>query len=434
MHKRETGTDPLWNIGLKTIQELETDNGILASAREEPYGCIFGRDSLITCLKLLRVYAARREPYFLRLTRKTLTNLVELQGRNVNIESGEEPGKCIHEFRPTGHEHLTRRAFDPWYVYPDNVMRNFDSVDATPLLLIALYRYMEAEPDRVFMEEVLSGVGSALGWLFVYADKNHDGFIDYQFHPERKHGGLWNQNWMDSAESLFHEDGAGVAYPVAPVEVQAYTWLALRLWAKFFASGDPLRAQKLEERAADLKNRFNEKFVLSSEESFSVAYVIDGVAKPMRSVRSNPGHILWASLEQEVGSPECILKAEYVPKLVERLLKPDLFEPEAGIRTLSTASRGFDLRAYANGTIWPHDNGMIIEGLEHFGYAQEAERVRRALRLAFAYFKTPIEFYVFRDRSFSEGCSPSGMVCRKCAWSAATMLEIALASSKPEIA
>jgi hypothetical protein len=42
--------DPLWELGLKSIRELETDEGILASSRGEAYGCIFGRDSLITAL------------------------------------------------------------------------------------------------------------------------------------------------------------------------------------------------------------------------------------------------------------------------------------------------------------------------------------------------------------------------------------------------
>jgi len=421
-----------FDIGLTTIKELETDNGILASGREEVYGCIFGRDSLITCLKLLRVYEALPEPYFLGLARKILTNLVKLQGKSENIESGEEPGKCIHEYRPTGHEHLTQRAWQPWYVYPDNIMRNYDSVDATPLLLVALYRYAEiAGADETFLKEVLGGVVSAIEWIFGYGDKSGGGFINYQFPHGRQHGGLGVQNWVDSAESVFHEDGSVVTYPVAPVEVQAYTWLALRLWAQFFASRDHLLSRKLEERAAGLKRRFNETFVFASEQPFSIAYAIDGAAKPMRSVRSNPGHILWASLRGEQDAPECILQEVCIPKLAGRLLEADLFEPMAGIRTLSTESRGFNLLEYANGSIYPHDNGMIIEGLERFGYTHEAEWVRRALRLAFDHFKTPIEFYVCHDGSLSEGCSPFAKPCKKAAWSAAAMLELSLAPESP---
>ena len=74
--------------------------------------------------------------------RKILENLAALQGRTVNIESGEEPGKCIHEFRPGNHTRLTARTVLPWYVYPGDEMRNYDSVDATPLFLMAAHAYL----------------------------------------------------------------------------------------------------------------------------------------------------------------------------------------------------------------------------------------------------------------------------------------------------
>src|SRR4051812_47702521 len=117
----------LWDLGFETIKELEIEQGILASGKEEIFGCIFGRDSLITSLKLLRVYEKTKDPYFLTLVRKVLQNLAALQGTQINIESGEEPGKCIHEYRPSNHEHLTKDLETPWYLYPDNIMRNYDS-------------------------------------------------------------------------------------------------------------------------------------------------------------------------------------------------------------------------------------------------------------------------------------------------------------------
>src|SRR6185437_15082746 len=124
----------LWDIGYSALRELETEQGILASGKEEIFGCIFGRDSLITTLEMLRAYERTGDAYLLALAHKVLTNLIALQGKEVNIESGEEPGKCIHEFRPSNHGHLTGHSEHPWYVYPDDVMRNYDTVDATPLL------------------------------------------------------------------------------------------------------------------------------------------------------------------------------------------------------------------------------------------------------------------------------------------------------------
>src|SRR6185437_1638180 len=165
---------PLWDLGYKTIQELETDQGILASGKEEIYGCIFGRDSLITSLELMKAYERTHDEYFLPLVRKILVNLASLQGKTLNIESGEEPGKCIHEFRPTNHEHLTIGLDHPWYIYPDKAMRNYDTVDATPLFLIAVHEYYSLTKDDAFLNAIMPNVYYALDWLLIYGDSNHD--------------------------------------------------------------------------------------------------------------------------------------------------------------------------------------------------------------------------------------------------------------------
>ena len=83
--------DYFWTLGIEAVKELETERGILASARHELFGCIFGRDSLITSLQLLRVCQQTHKPEFLDIVRKVLITLSELQGKSINIESGEEP-------------------------------------------------------------------------------------------------------------------------------------------------------------------------------------------------------------------------------------------------------------------------------------------------------------------------------------------------------
>ena len=216
----------LWNLGLKSLQELETPHGILASARDEAYGCLFGRDSLISSLELLRAYERTKNKYFLELVERSLRALANLQGRHENIESGEEPGKIIHEYRPEKHEHLTKLAEDPWFLYPEGVLRNYDSVDSTPLFLMAAHEYAKAGDER-FATTLMPAVRAALNWL----KKFDGGFVTYSFHPGRRHGGLKVQSWMDSEESLFFEESEErPEYPIAPVEVQAYAWAALRAW------------------------------------------------------------------------------------------------------------------------------------------------------------------------------------------------------------
>lgn len=423
----DTGDDVgrvLWDMGLSTIKELETDAGILASGRDEAYGCIFGRDSLITVHKLLQVYDAAGDEYFLRLAKKVLVTLASLQGKEANIESGEEPGKCIHEFRPTGHEHLTSLPVRPWFVYPDKALRNYDSVDSTPLYLIVLHDTLaRSADDPEFAAKMLPSAKAALDWLLMFGDSNGDGFIDYRFHPDRKFGGLETQSWMDSSESVFHEDGAAVAYPVAPVEVQAYAWLALKLWSRELSDADPAFSGVLEGKMAVLRAKFERHFLAMRGGVLEVACGIDGNGKKLESVRSSMGHLLWASVLDAFGVAECILDPSVIPALVDRLMKPDLFEPEAGLRTLSSGSHRFDPQSYHNGSIWPHDNSMIIEGLSKFGYHEEAAKMRRAILSAFEHFRAPIELYAFSEGSYREYLSPSGRgSCKKQAWSAAAIL------------
>lgn len=431
------GYHDLWDLGLSTIRELETEQGILASGREEIYGCIFGRDSLITALKLLAVYRKTKDEYFLTLVKKILTNLLALQGREWNIESGEEPGKCIHEYRPDNHQHLTERTPDPtlrglparaerpWYVYRDGTLRNYDTVDATPLLLIAIHEYILLADDKVFMQDALHGVEAALFWLVEHGDNNNDGFIDYLFRPERNFGGLVTQNWMDSYESVLHDDGERAKYPIAPVEVQAYAYAALRAWGSYFLGIDPERALTLLERAHHMKRLFNARFVFHDNGKSSLAFAIDGDGRLLRSARSTMGHVLWAAYRSADGARESILDEVYLPDIVERLMQKDLFEPGAGLRTLSAQSKQYRPNSYHNGSIWPHDTALVAEGFEHFGFVVEAEQIRDALKKAYEHFKTPIELFV-HDSEFSEYLGRNGQrACKKQAWSAAALLDIA---------
>jgi glycogen debranching enzyme len=415
-----------WDLGKQAIQALETETGILASGREELYGCIFGRDSLITALKLLRIGKQKNSQEFLPLIRKILLNLVILQGKEINIESGEQPGKCIHEFRPTGHEHLTKRTFRPWYVYEDQIMRNYDSIDATPLLLITLYRFWQATNDEMFLNQILPAVEQALEWQMTFGDSNGDGFIDYELSNARTSGGLVTQNWMDSEESVFHETGDALFYPLAPVEVQAYAYMAYRLWANYFTHTNPEFSVTLHQRADTLKRLFNEQFPTEDPDgNIYIAFKLDGHGTSFRSVRSNMGHVLWASLNVEDDSTiDCILKTELIPNVVKRLMMPDMFEPKAGIRTLSSYSARFDPNSYHNGSIWPHDNALIAEGFEIHGFKREAELVYKSMLSAIENFGTPIELFVYDQGGFGDYHSDSGQTaCKTQAWSAAAILD-----------
>ncbi|MBI2024364.1 hypothetical protein HYT00_03195 [Candidatus Giovannonibacteria bacterium] len=398
----------LWELAFSTIKELEFEEGIRASGEEDRFGCVFGRDSLITSLKLLNAYRKNRDPYLLFLVKKILSKLSLLQGREENIESGEEAGKCIHECR-AGKYNMDNFG---WYVYPDGILRNYDSVDSTPLFLIAAYRYWQVSNDSVFLLTHLPNILAGLDWILKRGDSNQDGFIDYKIQT-RLSGGLTVQSWMDSTESLFDESGEAPCFPIATIEVQAYSYLALKLWGKYLSD------EKLISRAENLKNLFNKKFVIESSGKLIFPYAIDGNGKPLLSLRSSIGHCLWASLNPELDQEEdSILEKEYAPEIARQLFLPELFVEAAGIRTLSSGSSRFEVDSYHNGSIWPHDNSMIAEGLEIFGYKNEAIKIKDAIFNSIHHFGSAIELYTY-DGEFGEY---SGGASRRQAWCAASLL------------
>lgn len=405
----------------QSLLSLVTDEGINASGRDEIYGCIFGRDSALTILKIIRVNQRRSLPQLMQIVKKALLNMCSLQGQTINIESGEEPGKFIHEFRKDKHEHLTLRSQMPWYLYPDGIMRNYDSLDSTPLGLIAIYKYWHATYDNDFLISVLPHVEKGLNWIITYGDRDKDGLLDYTFHNERKYGGLSVQSWTDSQESLRQADGLFPKYPISPVEVQGYAWLALRLWAGYYADKSPAFASKLYRQAELIKKMFNQLFIFKESGYYFAGQAIDGNKQLIKTMTGNPLISLWAADESN-----CIVEEKFIEGMVNRVFMPDLFDPHAGIRTMSTRSLTYNPEAdsYHNGSFWPVLNGLIHEGLENFGFYREAKLLKKASLEPLYYFNSPIELYMRNDSGFFEYKSSRGQTgCKVQAWSAASALD-----------
>lgn len=416
----------------ETFLSLVTDDGINASGRNEAYGCIFGRDSAITVLKILNV-VVREIPdslidrSFLKdVCKKSLLKLCQLQGKEINIESGEQPGKFIHEYRKEKYNHLIQRE-NPWFVYPDGILRNFDSIDVTPLTLIAIHKFWQTNKDGEFLEKALPSVKAGLDWILNYGDLDRDDILEYDFPQERKYGGLAVQSWTDSRESLRQPDGSLPKYPIAPVEVQGYAWLALRLWSNFFRENEEEFSLVLEQKSRAMKKKFNESFIFRDNGCFFLAQALDGHKNQVRTITGNPILVLWAS-EVIDGRPECILEEKYIPDLVARAFQKDLFDESAGIRTMSTLSPTYNPGndSYHNGSFWPKLNGMAYGGLKKWSYFKEAEKLKEASLKPIGFFGGPIELYIKNDQQgYSEylnSCGQKG--CREQAWSAAVALDL----------
>ncbi len=430
---------PLRTSIYELILNLASEDGINASGKEEIYGCIFGRDSAITILKILKVLqndqaSSHFETYRLQeLCRHALIKLTQLQGKESNFESGEEPGKFIHEYRKHKYmyEHLLKLE-KPWYVYPDGILRNFDSLDSTPLALIALYNYWKLTQDNEFLLTVLPSVEAGLNWIITYGDRDKDMLVEYELPKTRKFGGLPVQSWTDSHETLMKKDGTMPEYPIAPVEVQGYTWLALKLWADFYSNPNQFAnteqfAQKLRSFANGMKKRFNETFLIKDRGVTFTAQALDGLKNQIKTVTGNPLLLLWATYKEN-GSKETIIDDSYIPDLVERSFMSDMFDIDAGIRTMSSDALIFNPKkdSYHNGSFWPKLNGMSHEGLINWGFDKKAKLLKEATLKPILFFNSPIELYMKESNgtySLFEG--PTGQVsCRQQAWSAAATLDL----------
>lgn len=413
----------LRNLAYTTILELETPLGINASGEEDRYAAFFGRDSAITGLKLLRTHERKPDPIYPRIIRKTLSTAIQLQGKRINLKSGEKPGKIIHEYRERGYYHLLKKP-DPWYIYPDKTLRNYDSVDATPLFLVLAAEYCILTEDKQFLDKLLPHIDAAFEYLQKFSPKGgNELFLEYQLHRPKPYGGLVNQGWMDSVDSILIY-GEPPKESIALVEVQGYYFKALRLWSKIYEKIDKTKAKILRRRSDRLKDEFNNLFLMRSEDHYFFAHAIFGHIAHILEVRSNPGHCLWSAVPGEDSRLESIIEDQYIPEVVARIMMSNLFQEGAGIRTLSTQSKFFDPCSYHNGSIWPFDNGLIAEGFENFGYKKEANKIKESVLSAVSQFGSAVELYCAVDGTLKEYVEKGGHYgAHKQAWTAATILD-----------
>jgi glycogen debranching enzyme len=310
------------------------------------YVALFGRDSLITCYESLLLNP--------RLARETLQVLARHQAVVDDPWRDAEPGKILHELRCG---ELAGAGLVPHTPY-------YGTVDATPLFLMLAAAYWRWTADLETLRVLRPALDAALGWIDGPGDPDGDGFVEYR---RRSAGGLLNQGWKDSEDSMVHADGSMAEGPLALVEVQGYVYFAkVRIAEVYDALGAHGIGQRLRAEAARLKEAFNDVFWDPQEGSFVLA--LDGGKRPVRSVTSNPAHCLYCE----------IVEPAKARALADRLTAPDML-CGWGLRTLSAASPAYNPMSYHNGSIWPHDNAVAAAGLKRYGFWREAERIATAL-------------------------------------------------------
>jgi glycogen debranching enzyme len=328
---------------------VAVDGDEVLSAGIPWYSTVFGRDSAITSLQTLSLNP--------RIARDTLRYLARRQGEREDPFTEEQPGKILHEIR---RGEMARAGEIPHVPY-------FGSVDATPLWLVLLHETWRWTGDLGLVRELLPHAERALTWMDSYGDLDGDGFLEYARSSDK---GLINQGWKDSGDGVPFPDGSLPEGPIALVEVQGYAYDAkVRMAELFHALGRPDRALALRSEADRLRRAITGAFWQEDLGTFALA--LDGRKQPIRTITSNPGHLLWSRVPT----------AEQARRVTGHLLGPGLFSGW-GIRTLSAEHAAFNPMSYHNGSVWPHDNAIAVFGLSLFGRARDALPVVRALHEA----------------------------------------------------
>jgi glycogen debranching enzyme len=158
--------------------------------------------------------------------------------------------------------------------------------------------------------------------------------------------------------------------------VQGYVYDAKKRMAEIAREvwRDRALAERLDKDADRLKKRFDAKYWVNERGGY-YALALDGRKKPVDSMCSNMGHLLWSGIVPSIR----------VDAVVDALMGDALWSGW-GVRTMSTDDRGYNPLSYHNGTVWPHDNSLIASGLARYARWPEAHRIVQRMLEAAAYF------------------------------------------------
>ena len=309
---------------------------------------VFGRDSLVVSLQTLALAP--------RFALGSLRALAQLQGDGYDDDRDMQPGKIEHEIRHGELAHFHLVPHTPYY----------GTHDATTLYVWTAAQAWRWHADRHALDGLRPNVEAALGWIDKDGDIDGDGLQEYK--TRARHGGYYNQGWKDAGDGIVDAKGDLPLLPIALCEHQAYVAAAKRAWAEVLdeAYGETSAATRLRDEASRLLELFEARFWWEAEGTYYLG--LDGDKRPIASVTSNPGHVLWAGAAVP----------ERAGRVASRLLADDLWSGW-GVRTLSDRHPAYNPFSYQLGSVWPHDNAIVAAGLRSYGFDSEAARVARAI-------------------------------------------------------
>jgi glycogen debranching enzyme len=350
------------------------------------FSTAFGRDALITALLMLALDPA--------LARGVLRYLAQEQATDFDPAREAEPGKILHEMRGGEMAALGEVPFRRYY----------GSIDATPLFVMLAGAYLDRTGDVATLKALWPHIELALAWINHKADA--DGFVSYERSTD---DGLANQGWKDSYDAISHADGTLARGAIALCEVQGYIFAAHKAGASIAQRlGLDVLAAGLTAKAEHLRQAFEARFWCERLGTYALA--LDGEGRPCEVRSSNAGQLLMTA----------IAAPERGRRVSEGLMHPRFFTGW-GIRTLAADEVRYNPMSYHNGSVWPHDNGLIALGMSRAGQRAEMMRLFEGIFAASGSMdlrRLPELFCGFRRRP-NQGPTSYPVACTPQAWAAA---------------
>ncbi|HEX3089151.1 MAG TPA: trehalase family glycosidase, partial [Ilumatobacteraceae bacterium] len=297
--------------------------------------CLFGRDTLVSALMsgVLGAWPARG----------ALAALGALQSTTRDDWRDSEPGKLPHELR---RGELAFRKSIPHTPY-------YGTHDAPSLYCLTLWNAWRWTGDDSLLDLHMETAKRAMQWCDELGDRDGDGLQEY---GTRSRLGYYNQSWKDAGDSVLEPTGELVKLPIATIELQGYLYAARLAMAELYEhTGDDAEGGRLRDSASALRDLVEERYWMEDEGLYAIA--LDGDKQPVRTVSSNPGHLLWCGLP----SPERARRS------VQRLVADDMFSGW-GLRTMSSKHPRYNPMAYQRGSVWPHDTMLCAAGMVRYGH------------------------------------------------------------------